>query len=171
VPHDLHLTTKSDAEFGGELGTELSLNALSERYIAQHHRLKRLVDEAMHAVGLSLARAKVLDRLRSDGPLRQQALADAFGFAPRSITDMVDGLERDGLAERLDDPGDRRAKLVRITATGEGALDAALHVRNDLIHHIFGALDPAERLELARLLAILDGSLATLPKERHVFSS
>jgi DNA-binding MarR family transcriptional regulator len=151
--------------------SELPLNALSDLYIGQHHRLKRIVDEAMQAVGLSLARAKVLDRLRVHGPLRQQALAEAFGFAPRSITDMVDGLERDGLAERLEDPSDRRAKLVRITASGDDALDASLRVRNELIQHIFGSLTPADRTELARLLTALDGSLATIPKESNVFSS
>ena len=163
MPHDPDSATA--------LETELSATALSEAYIAQHHRFKRVVDDAMQAAGLSLARAKVLDRLSTAGPLRQQALAEAFGFAPRSITDMVDGLERDGLAERLDDPDDRRAKLVRITASGDRALDASLQVRDGLVHHIFGALTAAERVEMARLLAILNGSLATIPKERHVFTS
>jgi DNA-binding MarR family transcriptional regulator len=147
------------------------MQALNDLYVGQHHRLKRVVDEAMQAVGLSLARAKVLNQLAAEGPMRQQAVAECFGFAPRSITDMVDGLERDGLAERLEDPGDRRAKLVRITAAGEVALDAALRVRNDLIQHIYGALTPADRVELARLLAILDASLATITKERNVLSS
>jgi DNA-binding MarR family transcriptional regulator len=156
VPQDLDPET--DASVG------LSITALSDLYVAHHFRLKRVVDEAMQGAGLSMARAKLLDRLATQGPMRQQALADCFGFAPRSITDMVDGLERDGLAERLDDPGDRRAKLVRITPAGKVAVDAALRVRDDLIQHIFGVLSPAERSKLARLLAALDGSLVTLPE-------
>lgn len=156
MPHDL----KPDA--GASVG--LSPVALSDLYIAQHHRLKRVVDEAMQGAGLSMARAKLLDQLMARGPLRQQALAERFGFAPRSITDMVDGLERDGLAERLDDPVDRRAKLVRITAAGELAVNAALRVRGELIQHIFGVLPPADRDELARLLALLDESIATVPE-------
>ena len=155
VPHDLEPETDGAAE--------TSAVALSDLYIAHHHRLKRVVDEAMQGAGLSMARAKLLDRLMTQGPVRQQALAESFGFAPRSITDMVDGLERDGLAERLDDPGDRRAKLVRITAAGERALKAALRVRNELIQHIFGVLSPPDRAELARLLMTLDASLATVP--------
>jgi DNA-binding MarR family transcriptional regulator len=138
--------------------------ALCDLYVAHHFRLKRVVDEAMQGAGLSMARAKLLDRLNTQGLMRQQALADCFGFAPRSITDMVDGLERDGLAERLDDPGDRRAKLVRITAAGKVALNAALRVRVELIQHIFGVLSPADRVELARLLTALDDSLATVPE-------
>jgi DNA-binding MarR family transcriptional regulator len=156
VPHDL------DPEAAASVG--LSTMALSDLYVAHHHRLKRIVDEAMQGAGLSMARAKLLDRLIAQGPTRQQALAECFGFAPRSITDMVDGLERDGLAERLDDPGDRRAKLVRITAAGELAVNAALRVRDELIQHIFGVLSPADRVELARLLTVLDESLATVPQ-------
>src|ERR1700712_3026047 len=114
--------------------------AICDLYVSSHHQLKRVVDEAMQAAGLSLARTKVLNQLRVEGPMRQQALALCFGYAPRSITDMVDGLERDGLAERLDDPEDRRAKLVRLTPSGESALDAALEVRGELVEHVFGVL-------------------------------
>jgi DNA-binding MarR family transcriptional regulator len=143
----------------------LSVMALCDLYVAHHHRLKRVVDEAMQGAGLSMARAKVLEQLIAPGPMRQQALAECFGFAPRSITDMVDGLERDGLAERLDDPADRRAKLVRITPAGRLAVDAALRVRVDLVQHIFGVLSAEDRVELARLLTALDNSLATVPEK------
>ena len=163
MPHETATVRAAEAE--------LSTTALCELYIAQHHRFKRVVDEAMQEAGLSLARAKVLDRLHAHGPVRQQALAESFGFAPRSITDMVDSLERDGLAERLDDPGDRRAKLVRITAAGQSAVAVALVVRNELIKQTFGALPADDRAELARLLFALDDLLASIPdKERHVFN-
>jgi DNA-binding MarR family transcriptional regulator len=141
----------------------VSRAVLSDIYIASHHRMKRAVDEGMQAAGLSLARAKVLKQLRDFGPMRQQALADCFGFAPRSITDMVNGLERDGLAERLDDPDDRRANLVRITDAGRKAVDVALTVRDELVERIFAALSAAERAEFARLIGLLNTRIATLP--------
>ncbi|HEX4395801.1 MAG TPA: MarR family transcriptional regulator [Mycobacterium sp.] len=141
---------------------ELSPAAVSDLYVTSHLQLKRVVDDAMQAAGLSLARTKLLEQLRQ-GAMRQQALAMCFGFAPRSITDMVDGLERDGLAERLDDPNDRRAKLVQLTAAGEEALTAALEVRGRLIEHIFGALSVADRRELVRLVRLLDASVASSP--------
>ncbi len=142
----------------------MSAVAICDLYVASHHQLKRVVDDAMQAAGLSLARTKILDQLRVDGPMRQQALATCFGFAPRSITDMVDGLERDGLAERLDDPEDRRAKLVQLTPAGEAALAAALAVRAELVEHVFVVLSPADRAELARLVAAVDAALATYSK-------
>src|ERR1700735_5394770 len=92
---------------------------LGERYIAVHHRMFRAVNDQLSGCGLSIARTKVLRRLREQGPVRQNALATDFGLSPHSITDIVDGLERAGLAERRPDPTDRRAKLVAITEVGE----------------------------------------------------
>src|SRR6201990_531641 len=95
---------------------------LGERYLAVHHRMFRAVNEAMSECGLSMARTKVLRRLHEQGPTRQNVLAAEFGLSPHSITDIVDGLERHGMAERRPDPTDRRAKLVVITEAGEAGL-------------------------------------------------
>ena len=72
-----------------------------ERYLAVHHRMFRAVNDEMSGCGLSLARTKVLRRLREQGPTRQSVLAAGFELSPHSITDIVDGLERLGMAERL----------------------------------------------------------------------
>ena len=87
---------------------EVSANDVGQFYIALHHRLRRMVDEAMTDAGLSLSRAKVLSELSEHGPMNQSTLAIRLGFAPRSVTDTVDSLERAGLAQRSDDPADRR---------------------------------------------------------------
>jgi DNA-binding MarR family transcriptional regulator len=127
-----------------------------ERYLAVHHRMFRAVNDEMSECGLSMARTKVLMQLRKEGPTRQSALAAHFGLAPRSITDVVDALERQGLAERRPDITDRRAKLVVITDAGEASLDVAYATRERLLKQIFGALSPADRATLIRLLDILD---------------
>jgi DNA-binding MarR family transcriptional regulator len=83
-------------------------------------------------------------------------LAVDFGLSPHSITDLVDGLERLGLAERRPDPTDRRAKLVAITDTGEAGLDVANATLERLFTQIFGALSDADRATFLRLLDGLD---------------
>jgi DNA-binding MarR family transcriptional regulator len=123
---------------------------LGERYLTVHHRMFRAVNDEMSGCGLSMARTKVLRRLR------QSVLAVGFGLSPHSITDIVDGLERLGMAERRPDPTDRRAKLVAITDTGEASLDVANTTRERLLKQIFGALSEADRATLLRLLDSLD---------------
>ena len=116
----------------------------------------RAVNDEMNGCGLSMARTKVLRRLHEQGPTRQNVLAAEFGLSPHSITDIVDGLERLGLAERRPDPTDRRAKLVAITDAGEAGLDVANATRERLLTQIFGALSEADRVTFLRLLERLD---------------
>src|SRR6201996_3184269 len=129
---------------------------VGERYLAVHHRMFRAVNDEMTGCGLSMARTKVLMRLRAQGPTRQSKLAAALGLAPHSITDIVDALERQGLAERRPDATDRRAKLVAITAAGESCLGVACATRERLLRQIFGALSQDDRGHLLRLLDSLD---------------
>jgi MarR family transcriptional regulator for hemolysin len=142
-----------------------------ERYLAVHHRMFRAVNDAMSECGLSLARTKVLTRLAEQGPTRQSTLAVDFGLAPHSITDIVDALERQGLAERRPDATDRRAKLVAITDAGEACLEVASAARERLLKQIFGALTQEDRATWLRLLDILDDAarpLTTSPAAANV---
>src|SRR5260370_33388224 len=118
----------------------------------------RAVNDAMRECGLSLARTKVLTRLAEQGPTRQSTLAADFGLAPHSITDIVDALERQGLAERRPDATDRRAKLVAITDAGEASLGVASAARERLLQQIFGDLTQDDRAPWLRLHDALDQS-------------
>jgi len=129
---------------------------VGDRYLEVHHRMFRAVNDEMSGCGLSLARTKVLLRLRERGPVRQSVLAADFRLSPHSITDIVDGLERLGMAERRPDPTDRRAKLVAITDAGQAGLDVANATRLRLLTDIFGALNEADLAALLRVLDSLD---------------
>ena len=118
----------------------------------------RAVNDEMNGCGLSMARTKVLRRLHEQGPTRQNVLAADLGLSPHTITDIVDGLERAGMAERRPDPTDRRAKLVAITDAGEAGLDVATATRERLLKQIFGALSEADRETFLRLLDSLAGA-------------
>src|ERR1700678_4475356 len=129
---------------------------VGERYLAVTHRMFPAVNDEMLGCGLSMARTKVLARLRERGPTRQNVLATELALSPHSITDIVDGLERSGMAERRPDPTDRRAKLVAITDAGEAGLDVANATREWLLKQIFGALSEADRATFMRLLDSMD---------------
>jgi len=140
---------------------------VGERYLAVHHRMFRAVNDQMSGSGLSMARTKVLRRLHERGPTRQSVLAADFELSPHSITDIVDGLERLGLAERRPDPADRRAKLVAITEAGQAGLDVANATRERLLTQIFGALSEDDRVTLLRLLDRLDEGAQTVTDTNH----
>jgi len=143
-------------------GGKITPERVGERFMVVFHRMRRAADERMTASGLSLARTKVLRHLADAGPVRPGTLASVCGVVPHSITDIVDGLERDGLAERQPDPADRRAKLIRLTDKGAAALTAAVATREHLLNTLFGTLDTAEQQNLIDLLDKLDAALTAL---------
>ncbi|HWK35730.1 MarR family winged helix-turn-helix transcriptional regulator [Sphingomonas sp.] len=118
-------------------------------------RLHRLVDRRMASGGASFARAKMLMCIKKDGPARAVDIADLFGLAPRTVTEALDGLERDGLVRRAPDPHDRRVKRVSLTDDGLSALAASEPLRLELLDRTFGALDAEERAQLAAIVAKL----------------
>ena len=140
----------------------MSPEQLGQLYLEVHHRMRRVFDDGMSVCGLSMARTKVLAQLQLSGAARPSVLAAQFGVAPRTITELVDTLERDGLVVRHADPTDRRALLVALTSEGEAALAVADAARARLMKQVFGALEADERATMARLLQTLDDAMAPL---------
>lgn len=70
--------------------------------------------------GLSAGALDVLARLSTatDQGLSIGELARAAGVSSRNVTGLVDTLERDGLAQRVQDPRDRRSVRATITPAG-----------------------------------------------------
>jgi DNA-binding MarR family transcriptional regulator len=139
---------------------DVSALEIGQAYFELYHQLHRLVDQTMSSAGLSLARAKVLVRLSERGPMNQATLAGLLGFAPRSVTDIVDALERDGMVARTEDKTDRRARIVELTTAGRDALAVAQLTRRKAMDEIFGSMSGRDR---ASLIALLTSIRTNLP--------
>ena len=134
------------------------------RYLSLGYHLRRVVDDGMTTGGLSLARTKVLQVLDRRGTVRQSVLAEELGQAPRSVTQSVEALEREGLVERTPDPDDGRSKLVGLTTKGAKALIAGTAAGEQVLREVFGAM---RREQLAALDELLDALNAGLPGARR----
>jgi DNA-binding MarR family transcriptional regulator len=119
-----------------------------------------VVDDSMTTGGLSLARTKVLQVLDRRGTVRQSVLAQELGQAPRSVTQSVEALEREGLVERTADPHDGRSKLVRLTPEGTKALIAGTAAGEQVLREVFGAMGPDQLGNLDQLLDALRAALS-----------
>jgi DNA-binding MarR family transcriptional regulator len=128
------------------------------RYLTVAYRLRKVLDEQMTAAGLSLARTKVLQVLDRHGALRQAVLAEQLGLAPRSVTQVVEALERAQLVEREPDPGDLRAKLVAITPAGAEALNAGTAAGERVLAAIFDGLGQRRLADLDGLLELIEAA-------------
>jgi DNA-binding MarR family transcriptional regulator len=109
----------------------------------------------MAPLGVAPSQARALRVLRQHSPLRLGELSERLRIAPRSATDIVDGLQERGWCSREPDPVDRRATVVVLTEAGREIGQAIREVQVRHAEKYFGALSAAERSELAALLAKL----------------
>jgi DNA-binding MarR family transcriptional regulator len=63
---------------------------------------------------------------------RLTELADRSGITKQSVGEAVGDLERLGFVERVPDPGDGRAKIIRLTPHGAEAMAAAQEIFDDI---------------------------------------
>ena len=131
-------------------GVEESVRANSQEDIAEAlEQAAILMTRHLTArAGLSLTAALALGRLNEEGPVRLTALATAAGISQPSMTELVQRLERQGLAIRLIDPEDGRAALVDITYTGRALLDDRRRDRRDRLAELLTALSPHDEATL-----------------------
>lgn len=104
---------------------------------------------------LSPHQARALRVVCEGNGVRLSDLAETLHIAPRSATEVADGLEARGLVARTPDPGDRRAVLLRATDEGRRVRSEVDLARTADSEELFARLSPAERGTLTRLLRTL----------------
>jgi DNA-binding MarR family transcriptional regulator len=88
------------------------------------------VMEALHNAGvddITPAQGRLAARIGPDGT-RLSELAEQALISKQTATSLVDKLENAGYVERVPDPADGRARLVRFTAKGEALFPLAREV-------------------------------------------
>jgi DNA-binding MarR family transcriptional regulator len=116
---------------------------------------QRAFAERFREAGLGEGAYGVLAALRRSGPpyeLTPTALAQHRMMTSGGMTPVIDGLERQGLVERVPNPADRRGSLVRLTRSGRAAVDRAMAMHAEAEQELVAGLGPREREQLARLL-------------------
>ena len=128
-----------------------------------HGLLTAAGDEMARPAGQTSARWQVL-AAAEHAPMTVAQIARALNLARQSVQRVADLLEADGLAAYEENPGHRRARLVRLTPSGRRALrsiQAAQRVWADTLGAQIG------EAELLRASATLDKALRSLSPARR----
>jgi DNA-binding MarR family transcriptional regulator len=97
------------------------------------------------------AHGKVFETVSGEGA-RLTDMAERALLTKQSMQYLVDDLERLGYVERIPDPGDRRAKLVRLTARGRQVVIVGREAIAALEERWIERLGEAKMRRLRRLL-------------------
>jgi MarR family transcriptional regulator, transcriptional regulator for hemolysin len=124
---------------------------------------RRLAQEVLAAEDISEARAAALLWVRRlGGGVRQVTLAHYVGIEVQSIVRLLDNLSSLGLLERRDDPGDRRANAIWLTAEGERLADRIESALTELRIAVLGHLSDDDVAATLRVFEALDRAAADL---------
>ena len=140
--------------------------ALWRDYLAIQGRLHLAIQRDLKATSsLTEPEFEVLVYLsEADGPLRMTALSDVLQWERSRLSHQVTRMVRRGLVQRTSCPTDGRGAFVSATEEGmreirEAAPDHVATVRREFLDR----LSEQDKRELARLLALVEGSAGSTP--------
>jgi DNA-binding MarR family transcriptional regulator len=118
----------------------------------------RRFHKALEPEGLHPRHFGVMTMVAAQPGMSQQQLHEKTAIDPSSMVAVIDELQSRGLAERRQNPGDRRARTIYLTDQGEQTLKRIRGLAAELQREFFAALSADERRELHALLRKLAGS-------------
>ncbi len=122
--------------------------------IAVNRLQRRLRQESLG--GLSPAQASALGSVNRHGSPTLGELAGIEQVQPPTMTRIVASLTEAGMVTRVADAADRRSARVRITPSGERALERMRTRKTAFLLRRLAELGPDEQLRAAELVALLE---------------
>lgn len=115
--------------------------------------LEQRVFTALRDAGfdISTAQMKILQRIGADGT-RLTDLAEQSQVTKQTAGFLVDQLEKGGWVERVPDPTDKRARLVRLTSSAREAVPIAVATVQEIEAQWEAHLDRQKMAQLRRAL-------------------
>jgi len=119
-------------------------------------------EERARELGLTLQQCRALVRLAQREGISQAQLADAADIEPMTLVRILDRMETDGWLERRNDPADRRARRLYLTAKGRPLLEEIWRVSDLTRDETFAGISRAHAELLITLLEKISVNLTSL---------
>jgi DNA-binding MarR family transcriptional regulator len=141
-----------------ERDTALRLTALM-RHLFLYDRGNQL--RVLEETGLSMTQCKAILEIGGLGEglsgCGLKELAEKLGSSKPAMSRAIDDLVKKGLVSRLEDPEDRRARRIELTAKGQALVDRLVTVRLKGVTAFSTTLNAAQRRKLdAAIEALMD---------------
>lgn len=120
--------------------------------LGRHNSLRDPFLAKVEAQGMTPSQLHSLVWIGTDKALSMKVLAQRVGVTEKTITGVVDRLERDGLVQRVREPSDRRVVLVELTKEGQRTYRELDRSIRDQFKAFLGLLDAEDRQALFTIL-------------------
>ncbi|HEY5559938.1 MAG TPA: MarR family transcriptional regulator [Steroidobacteraceae bacterium] len=153
------LDAETRAERADHGAIRLWLRMLATNRLVETRTRRRLQER----FGTTLPRFDLMSQLeRAPRGLKMGELSKRMMVTGGNVTGITDMLEDEGLVERVADPADRRAWLVRLTPAGRRAFTAMAQEHERWVVESFAELSGREMSMMAALLARLKTHVRSL---------
>jgi DNA-binding MarR family transcriptional regulator len=141
--------------------SDIQSQLVSEVLDAQHllmQALHRRLQPPWTGLDLTFGQLKALFMLLNEGPMPIGQLGSNLGLSKPAATLLVDTLVRQGLADRAEDPADRRRTLTDLTPYARGLLTEEMAVREAALTSLLRQLTPEDLAALANGMRALSAA-------------
>jgi len=119
------------------------------------HRSMRNWQNFAKSTGLSMAQFSILMQLHHKGPCGVSEIGERFDITNAAASQLVDKLVQSGYIERAEDPSDRRAKVLKLAASGQALIERGAQERHLWLDDVVRSLSVEEQGIVSNALTIL----------------
>ena len=119
------------------------------------HRSMRGWGRYAKATGLSMPQFSILMQLYHKGACGMSRISEGYDITPAAASQLVDKLVQSGLIQRVEDPSDRRAKLLSLTDKGREFVQQGIEERYRWVDELGDKLTADERVQISEALEIM----------------
>lgn len=133
--------------------------------------IKKRAREFFKSYNITDVQFNVMDLLNNESPkgggLIQAQLGRMMVVKRSNVTSILDRMERDGLVERIDVPGDRRYNEVRLTDKGRSVVTMVKDSYMSGVEELLSALSEGEIASLMDMLGRIRKRILMSQPDRH----
>jgi DNA-binding MarR family transcriptional regulator len=118
------------------------------------------------STGLSMPQISILMQLRHKGPCGMSEVSERFDITAAAASQLVDKLVHAGYLDRTEDPSDRRAKLLTLSAKGEKLIQHGTEERYRWLGDLSSKLSAEEQEKVGEALALLTNAAQKLEEKK-----
>jgi DNA-binding MarR family transcriptional regulator len=129
------------------------------------HRSMRGWGHFAKSAGLSMPQFSVIMQLHYRGACGMSRISEGYDITPAAASQLVDKLVQGGLIQRVEDPSDRRAKLLSLTDKGREFVQHGIEERYRWVDQLSDKLTADERAQISEALDIMTRAAQELEAE------
>ena len=132
------------------------------------HRSMRGWNQFAKSTGLSMPQFSILMQLHYKGACGMSAISERFDVSAAAASQLADKLVQAGYIERTEDPSDRRAKLLKLSANGAKLVEAGIQERYRWMDELTSRLSAVEQTKISEALILLTEAARQMEQRESV---